>query len=123
MEFPTMEALSSMADRERPRLLRLLSEIANDEATRIRQSQEALVKAGLNSTWDAGRAEVHDALCAVAELFDQWLRDANKAVADGSAPARWLTEAAEIVRNYLIVATSARQRPARGQKEETSDAV
>jgi hypothetical protein len=46
-------------------------DVLRGEAERIRQSQDALVKAGELEAWEPGRARAHHGLCAAAAVFER----------------------------------------------------
>jgi len=46
-------------------------DVLRGEAERIRQSQDALVKAGNLKDWEPGRARAHNGLCAIAAVVER----------------------------------------------------
>ena len=105
MSLPPVKDLATMRG---SMIFTLLKEILRDEADRIRNIEDALVKHGAYDQWDESRGAVHHALCAWAEVIDRWEADARKAEAnlkagdDKKRPHSLVLASADIARSALI---------------------
>ncbi len=97
--LPSAEALKTMRGSA---VLALCLEALRDEADWIRQSQEALIKAGHRVDWDAGRARSHHCLSAVAAIVERWVADAKRAQEAKKHPHSLILDSADIARAALI---------------------